>query len=121
MLTTNAKRDYPECACSIETRKVCTRHQEHEGRCDYACAVPAGVVRSYNRCGLGLAYYRTQSTFAHPQFVKRDVCKPPPDSLYTRSHTGFQPKHAHAYIPHSQQMWLFTSVHASKPVFPVHK
>ena len=31
------KRVYPECVCSIETRKVCARHQEHEGRRDYAC------------------------------------------------------------------------------------
>ena len=52
--TTNGKRIYPERVCSIETRKVGTRHQEHEGRCDYACAVPAGAVRCYSRCGLGL-------------------------------------------------------------------
>ena len=49
--TTNTKHVYPERVCLIETRKV---HQEHEGRCDYACAVPAESMQYYSRCGQGL-------------------------------------------------------------------
>ena len=48
-----------------------------------------------------------------PQFVKRDVCKLPPDSRYALE--------ARTRVSHSRQTWLFASVHASKPVFPVHK